>query len=91
MEIGFTRYFEVLQSGLSRASFTPTSLLLSPSPLYYIPEKGSIVMHVLLTELHASLLGATSFYVYEQYAYFGMAWSATRMYIRTCHSYHSCL
>ena len=46
----------------------------------YLPleakKRGAKVMHeglelhVLLTELQANLLGATSFHMYEQYAYF---------------------
>ena len=39
---------------------------------------------VLLTELHASLLGATSFHMYEQYAYFWLG-LASYMHMCTCH------
>ena len=43
--------------------------------LYNLVHEG-LELHVLLTELQASLLGATSFHMYEQYAYFwlGLAW-----------------
>ena len=37
--------------------------------LYNLVHEG-LELHVLLTELQASLLGATSFHMYEQYAYF---------------------
>ena len=37
--------------------------------LYNLVHDG-LELHVLLSELHASLLGATSFHMYEQYAYF---------------------
>ena len=38
----------------------------------------------LLTELQASLLGATSFHMYEQYAYFWLG-LASYMHMCTCH------
>ena len=40
----------------------------------------------LLTELHASLLGATSFHMYEQYAYFWLG-LASYMHVYMSYSY----
>ena len=47
---------------------------------------GGLELHVLLTELHASLLGATSFHMYEQYAYFWLG-LASYMHVYMSYSY----
>ena len=53
--------------------------------LYNLGHKG-LELHVLLTELHASLLGATSFHMYEQYAYFWVG-LASYMHVYMSYSY----